>query len=109
MGKLLYADSGIEIEFDDRALAHIQIAIGTKLRRRESFMFSWKDDIAVGSGRSSIWMDATIPLYFKFYDAAVPTINRDWIDALVLSSNSSQGLVYSTEPGSETPPPRSYV
>ncbi|MEF2975639.1 hypothetical protein V3W46_00275 [Subtercola sp. YIM 133946] len=54
MGKLVYGDSGTEIEFDDRVLTHLQIVIGAKLRRRESFFFSWKDDPAVGDGRSSI-------------------------------------------------------
>lgn len=32
MGKLLYGDSEIDIEFDDRALTHIQIVVGAKLR-----------------------------------------------------------------------------
>ena len=29
MGKLLYGDSDIEIEFDDRALTHLQSVIGS--------------------------------------------------------------------------------
>jgi hypothetical protein len=91
MGKLLYGDSEIEIEFDDRALTHIQIVIGAKLRRGESFFFSWKDDLSVGAGRSSVWLDKSIPLYFKF------------------SANSGQGLVFTTEPGGLTPAPKSRV
>ena len=82
MGKMLYSDSDIVIEFDDRALTHLQLVIGAKLRRHESFFFSWGDAKAVGSGRSSIWMD---------------------------SANSGQGLVYSEEPGMPAAPPRGLV
>ena len=62
MGKILYGDSGVEIIFDDRAMAHLQLVIGAKLRRGEGFFFSWKDDPSVGDGRSSVWLDAGIPL-----------------------------------------------
>jgi hypothetical protein len=103
MGKLLYSDSEIEIEFDDRALAHLQIVVGAKLRRKESFFFSWKDDPSIGDGRSSIWMDAAIPLYFKFFGGKAPTINREWIALLSDSANSGTGLVFIPEPGAIHP------
>ncbi|WP_378147964.1 ATP-dependent DNA ligase [Cnuibacter sp. UC19_7] len=104
MGKLIYGSSGIEIEFDDRTLTHLQIVIAAKLRRRESFFFSWKDDPAVGDGRSSIWLDASIPLYFKYAGGRVPAINRDWLEVLTASSNGSGGLQFSEEPrGPVTP------
>jgi hypothetical protein len=99
MGKLLYGTSGIEIEFDDRTLTHLQIVIAAKLRRKESFFFSWKDDPAIGDGRSSIWLDSSIPLYFKFAGGRVPSINREWLDILTASSNGSGGLQFTEEPG----------
>ena len=64
MGKLTY-DSTLTVDFDDRVLAHLQLVIGAKLRRHESFYFSWRDDPAVGDGRSTLWLHPTIPLYFK--------------------------------------------
>ncbi|WP_290802840.1 ATP-dependent DNA ligase [Herbiconiux sp.] len=100
MGKLLYGSSTIEIEFDDRTLTHLQIVIAAKLRRKESFFFSWKDDPAIGDGRSSIWLDSSIPLYFKFAGGRVPSINREWLDILTASSNGSGGLQFTEEPGS---------
>ena len=109
MGKLLYGDSDIEIEFDDRALTHLQIVIGSKLRRGESFFFSWKDDPAIGDGRSSIWLDKSIPLYFKFFGGKTPTLNREWLEILTSSANSGQGLIFSEEPNGATNPPRSHV
>ena len=98
MGKILYGDSGVEIVFDDRDMAHLQLVIGAKLRRRESFFFSWKDDPNVGDGRSSIWIDAAIPLYFKYYGSKQPTINREWLELLTLSANSAQGMQFMDEP-----------
>jgi hypothetical protein len=103
VGKLLYSDSDIEIEFDDRTLAHIQIVVGAKLRRKESFFFSWKDDPSTGNGRASIWLDGAIPLYFKFFGSKVPTINREWIALLNDSANSGTGLVFIPEPGQTHP------
>ncbi|CAD5992016.1 ATP-dependent DNA ligase [Agreia sp. COWG] len=109
MGKILYSDSDIIIEFDDRALTHLQIVIGAKLRRRESFFFSWRDHEAVGNGPSSIWMDSAIPLYFKFSGGKMPTINREWVKILTDSANSGQGLIYSDEPGVPSQAPRGHV
>ncbi|MCU1597833.1 MAG: ATP-dependent ligase [Glaciihabitans sp.] len=98
MGKILYGDSGMEIVFDDRDMAHLQLVIGAKLRRRESFFFTWKEDPSQGEGRSAIWIDAAIPLYFKFYGSKPPTINREWLELLTLSANSAQGLQFINEP-----------
>jgi len=109
LGKLLYGDSAREIEFDDRVLAHLQIVIGAKLRRHECFFFSWKDDPVVGNGRSSVWIAPSIPLFFKFSALARPSINREWLEELTVSSNNAQGLYLSSEPGEDTPAPRSRV
>lgn len=109
MGKLLYGTSRIEIEFDDRTLAHLHLVIGTKLRRHEGFFFSWKDDPALGNGRSSVWIDSAIPLFFAFETSDRHALNRDWLDALSQSSNSSEGLLLVPEPGENAIPPRSKV
>jgi hypothetical protein len=98
MGTLVYADADIDIDVDDRALAHLQIVIGSKLRRRENFFFSWTEHPSVGSGRSSIWMNTSIPLYFKYSGGRTPAINRAWIALLMESANSGAGLVLTPEP-----------
>ena len=100
MGKFTY-DSSITVDFDDRALAHIQIVIGAKLRRGESFYFSWRDDPLVGGGRSTVWVHSGISLAFKYFGSKMPSLNRDWVEALTLSANSATGLQIVTEP-----PPR---
>lgn len=98
MGKLLYGQA-IEVVFDDRVLAHLQLVIGLKLRRDESFFFSWRDEQAIGDGRSVIWLDPAIPLVFRYNGGRMPKINREWLEALTLSSNSSQGLQLTEEVG----------
>jgi hypothetical protein len=112
MGKLLYSSAAIEIEFDDRALAHIQIVVSAKLRRGEKFFFSWQDNISVGSGRSSIWLEQSIPLYFKFSGSRPVAINRAWLEALMTTANSASGLAFTPEPGmpaGASPLPMSHV
>ena len=109
MGKILYGDSGTEVVFDDRAMAHLQLVIGAKLRRGEGFFFSWKDDPSVGDGRSSIWLSNAIPLYFRYSGSKPVTINRDWLEILTLSANSTTGLQFTAEPNGATNPPKSMV
>jgi hypothetical protein len=109
VGKLVYGDAHLSIEFEDRVLAHLQLVIGSKLRRGEGFFFSWRDDPAVGDGRSSIWLQTSMPLYFSYSSAGRVTINRAWLEELTKSANAPQGLFLLDEPGEETPRPKSYV
>ena len=102
VGKILYGESGTEIVFDDRDLAHLQLVIGAKLRRHESFFFTWRDDPSAGDGRNSIWIDSSIPLYFKYDGSKAPSINREWLEVLTLSANSAQGMQFMSEPSAAT-------
>ncbi|TFD26415.1 MULTISPECIES: ATP-dependent DNA ligase [Cryobacterium] len=102
MGKLTY-DSSLTVDFDDRVLAHIQLVVGAKLRRGESFYFSWRDDPPVGGGRSTVWMHPGISLAYKYFGSKVPVLNRDWVEALSLSANSATGLQLMAEPAQRTP------
>jgi len=101
MGMLAY-DRSLTIDFDDRTLAHLQIVIGMKMRRGESFYFSWKDDQQVGDGRTSIWLHPTIPLVYKYYGSRSPAINPAWIHALEVSANTNAGLQIVPEPSVPT-------
>ncbi len=97
MGKFTY-DSTLVVDFDDRVLAHLQIVIGAKLRRNESFYFSWRDDSAVGNGRSVVWLHPAISIVYKFHGGRPPAINRTWIEELMATANSSAGLRIVPEP-----------
>jgi hypothetical protein len=101
MGMLAYGSPSIEIAFDDRALTHLQIVITAKLRRQESFVFSWADAPEIGTGRSSIWLDPSSTLYYRYFGSRVPSINREWMDQLMESANSGSGLYFTGEPGTK--------
>jgi hypothetical protein len=97
MGRLTY-DSTITVDFEDRLLAHLQVVIGAKLRRNESFYLTWKDDQSVGDGRSTLWIHASIPLQFTYERSRWAPINRHWIDELMLTANTPGGLHIIPEP-----------
>jgi hypothetical protein len=89
-------------EFDDRVLAHLQVIIGMKLRRSESFFVTWKNPVSTGSGRNSIWIDNGIPIFCEFDGNRSPAINREWIESLAASAGTNFGLQI-TEEGTLAP------
>lgn len=97
MGKLSYGPS-VKMDFEDRILAHLQVVIGMKLRRSESFYFSWKDDDRSGDGRTTVWIHPTIPLVYKYYGSRPPVINPAWVRALEMTANTNAGLHIVPEP-----------
>ncbi len=93
MGTLVY-DGTAEFTFDDRVLAHLQIVVGLKLRRREGFLMTWTDRSS-GEGDGVIttaWIDPSLSLLFRYSGSQIPAINKDWLMLLTESSNSSAGL-----------------
>jgi hypothetical protein len=97
MGYLIY-DSSSRTELEDRALAHLQAVILNKLRRRERFAFSWKNPVAEGDGRRTIWIAPEIPLEFVFTGSRAPSLNGAWLETLMVAANSSAGLHLAREP-----------
>ncbi|MBF4567490.1 hypothetical protein ITJ57_01825 [Plantibacter sp. VKM Ac-2880] len=98
MGRLIYG-SEFSIVIPDRALRHLQIATGIKLRRGEPFFFTWRVH-TVGEGRETIWIHPALPLHFVIDDANVADeINQDWITQLLDAASSPAGLFLSREPG----------
>lgn len=98
MGKLIYGHGRREIEIEDRTLAHLKPVILAKLRRGESFALTWPHGLDNGSGRTTIWMNPTIPIEFTFFGNRAPEMNRQWIDMLLHSANSADGLQMVPEP-----------
>ena len=98
MGRIIYGYDSAEIEFDDRLLAHLKVAIVAKLRRDEKFTLSWDHGIDGGGGRSTVWIHPSIPLQFIFSGSRDATLNREWIEQLMMSANSTGGLQVSAEP-----------
>lgn len=91
MGTLSY--NGENFEIDDRVLTHLQIVISTKLRRGENFFLSWPLPVERGSGRHAIWVDNGVPIHFYYSGSRAISINRDWIEAMIVSAGRASGLV----------------
>lgn len=106
MGTLYYGDSGTPIGIEDRALAHLKIAITMKPRRGESFTLSWMHPADQLRGRSTLWLHPSIPLRFVFDAPERPELSRDWVEELMRSANSTGGIMLVEEhigSGPETP------
>ena len=95
MGTLFYADQAIEM--DDRTLAHLKVAVVTKLRRGESFTLSWVHADDQPAGRTTIWMHESIPLRFEFAETAAPALHREWIEEILRSANTTGGIQLTAE------------
>lgn len=98
MGSLSYNNS--RVTFDDRLLAHLHIVIIQQFRRNRSFAMSWRDDLAAGNGRTSIWLHPGCELSFKFSGSRLPTISEKWVAQLAASAESATGLIVTNEDGS---------
>ena len=97
MGTFIY-EGMIKVEVDDRTLAHLQVVIGNKLRRGESFNFTWREDKSIGDGRTSIWVHPYATIVYKFHGSRPITLNRAWNEALMFTANSANGLYIVPEP-----------
>jgi hypothetical protein len=93
VGTLYYGGAAEAIRIEDRALAHVKVVIATKLRRNESFTLSWAHPDDQPRGRSTIWLHPSIPLRFVFDDPEPAQLNRQWIEELAGSANSTSGIL----------------
>jgi hypothetical protein len=96
VGTLYYDDA--EFELDDRILTHLQIVISTKLRRGEDFFLSWQVPVERGSGRNALWIDNGVPIRFFYSGSRNVAVNREWVEAMIMSAGRASGLVLSDEP-----------
>ena len=97
MGKFIY-EGTVKVDFDDRVLAHLQVVIGQKLRRGESFHFTWREDTSVGDGRTAVWLHPSAMIVYRYFGSRQPSLNRAWLEALNYTANSSSGLHIVPEP-----------
>ena len=88
----IYYNGVNEYEFEDRTLAHLKAAIGTKLRRQECFFLNWANPAEAGSGRITLWIAPSIPLIFRFAGNTPPTLNAQWVNVLVETANTPRGM-----------------
>lgn len=99
MGSLHYGSPPATFELDDRTLAHVELVVLAKLRRNESFALSL--DTPKG-GRSTVWLNAASTVRFEF-DESTHEINRQWLDELIDSANTTTGMRVVPEPEKTAP------
>ena len=97
MGTLTYG--GSRIQFDDRLLVHLQVVIIQRFRRGEGFAMSWVRSVAIGSGRSTVWLSPSLPVVFDFAGSRAPSINPEWLRRLTDTASSGTGLIVTNEDG----------
>lgn len=102
MGKFIF-ENGLKADFEDRLLFHLQNVIIAKVRRGESFPFTWKDDISTGGGRTTVYVHRHSNLAFKYHGSRTPALNAAWLRALTSSANTVGGLYVCAEPVAEAP------
>ncbi len=100
MGLLYYGADPTPTEIPDRLLAHIKVVIATKLRRNESFTLSWRHPENAAGGRTTLWMQPSIPLRFVFEDPEPEALDPELLRDLATKANSSAGvsLAWEEEP-----------
>jgi hypothetical protein len=94
MGQLHYGAPPATYEIDDRALAHVELVIIAKLRRGENFALTLPGE---SDGRSTVWITTAATLRFE-YATEVGEINREWLEELLDSANTTAGMRLVEEP-----------
>jgi len=105
VGRILYGGTGVEIALDDRAMAHLQAVVATKLRRGEGFFLQWHDDPATGDEHHAAWIAPNVPLYFHYAGPKPTELRREWLEAMTVGANSNGGLLLGEEPPATGPIP----
>ncbi|WP_091226063.1 hypothetical protein [Microbacterium sp. 3J1] len=93
MGRLRYDGTSEPIFIDDATLAHLKVIIGTKLRRQESFMLTWRPREGGDPARVTVWMHPAIPLQFLFQSGEQQPIEKSRIEDMMRALNASGELV----------------
>ena len=93
MGNLFYGNAAEPIDMPDRLLAHVKVVTATKLRRGESFTLSWRHPAGVPAGRTTLWMQPSIPLRFVFDESEPASLEPGILKQLAEGANSSAGLM----------------
>ncbi|OAN40773.1 DUF7882 family protein [Microbacterium sp. H83] len=93
MGRLRYDGTSEPILIDDETLAHLKVIIGTKLRRQESFMLTWRPREGGDPGRVTVWVHPAIPLQFLFQSGDHQPIEKRRVEDMMRTLNASGELV----------------
>lgn len=89
MGQLVYGST--EYEFDDRTLAHFEVVVVAKFRRREAFMVSWTTP-GPEDARIELWLSPGSPLQLRYAGSRSPLLSQSWVQAMMDMAGTLRGL-----------------
>ena len=92
MGMLFYGGDSEPAELPDRVLAHVKAVISSKLRRGESFTLSWRHPDDAPGGRSTLWVNPSIPMRFVFTKPEGEILDPELLKRLAAAAGSTAGL-----------------
>lgn len=92
MGHLYYGSEPEPLEFPDDVLAHVKVVIATKLRRGESFTLSWQHGPGEKPGRSTVWIQPSIPLRFVFDSPEPAKLDPALLTKLAQDAHATAGI-----------------
>lgn len=92
MGILLYGNQSEPVGIPDAMLAHVKVVLSTKLRRNEAFTLSWRHTDEAAPGRTTLWIQPSIPLRFVFDSDQPETLDPKLLQQLANQANSAGGL-----------------
>ncbi|MFC5128095.1 hypothetical protein ACFPRL_34695 [Pseudoclavibacter helvolus] len=98
LGFLYYGSGDYSVEIDDRALAHVKVAMLSLLRAGHSFAFSHPRPATQGGGRETLWVSPSIELRFRFRGSRPPRISADWLQSIIESADTQAGMRLVPEP-----------
>ncbi len=97
MGKLHYGASRTSIHMDDRALAHLQVVITTKLRRNEGFLIQWERPHESGSGRGGFWIHPNCDIAYEYEGGREAALDHEELDRMMLAASATSGVRITAE------------
>ncbi|MFE5670208.1 hypothetical protein ACFQ58_01235 [Agromyces sp. NPDC056523] len=93
MGALYYGSYSEPVDIPDPLLAHVKMVLTTKFRRKERLTLSLVSPAGSRRGRTTLWLDPSIPLRFVFDSAEVPALDAGLLRELADAANSVRGVV----------------
>ena len=105
MGHLIYGVAPA-IEIDDWGLRHLQAVMIARLRRNETFSFSWEGVPSIGplegvtdhGAFGTVWVSQASSLYFSYDGPPARQLNGAWLHVLSTAASSNAGLRLMPEP-----------
>lgn len=97
MGQLYYGALAEPIDMPDQLLAHFRAVASTKLRRGESFTVSWPHAPDEVPGRTTLWIQPSIPLRFIFESPDPEQLDPARLQRMARDASATGGLNFTAD------------